>query len=191
MKFCKKDRLAQERRYANVDDFRQVFTTDKDRLYQLALLLAGNQEIAERIFASSLDDAVKSTGIFIDWARNWVKHTVIQNAIGIVHPQPRDDSDFYMPASPAVTGAPLDVQDRELALNRILELDDFERFVFVITVLEHYSDHDCALMLSAFFRDVRHSRVRAMQKIAAVDGSRSAFAERTPALPPQQQIFVP
>jgi hypothetical protein len=48
----------------------------------------------------------------------------------------------FPPQPPPKHAAPLDVQNRELALNRILELDDFERFVFVITVLEHYSDHD-------------------------------------------------
>jgi hypothetical protein len=32
-----------------------------------------------------------------------------------------------------------------LELNAILRLEDFERFVFIMSVLEHYSEHDCVL----------------------------------------------
>jgi len=192
VKFCKRDRLAEERKYAGADDFRQVFTNDRDRLYELAFLLAGDMEKAERIIGAGLEDSVKSTGVFKDWAHNWAKHTVIQNAIRLVNPQPRVDADFYVPESLFTTFKALNIQDREIALPRILDLAEFDRFVFVITVLEHYSDHDCALLLSAFFRDVRHSRLRAMRNIAVLENGEASFVESTPPerARPQLQVQV-
>jgi DNA-directed RNA polymerase specialized sigma24 family protein len=190
MTFCKKDRLAEERKYASAEDFRQVFTNDRARLYELAFLLSGDRGKAERILATSLEDSEKSTGVFKDWAHNWAKHTVIQSAIRIVGPQPRGDADYYRPMNLPASGELLKLQDHELATSRIFELDDFDRFVFVLTVLQRYSDHDCALLLSAFFRDVRHSRLRGMQKMAAVESNEAAFAESTPSALARPQVQI-
>jgi hypothetical protein len=44
----------------------------------------------------------------------------------------------------------------------VLSLDDFERFVFVLTVLEQYSDWDCAFLLSCFIDDFWNARMRAL-----------------------------
>ncbi|HEX8924544.1 MAG TPA: hypothetical protein VF786_02070 [Terriglobales bacterium] len=179
MTFRKRSRLEEERKYANAEDFQQVFTVDGNRLYQLAFMLAGDRETAERIITAGLEDTMNSTGVFKDWARNWAKHAVIRNAIRIVNPQPREDAEFYVSATLPTTIEPINLQDRELALNRVLNLAEFDRFVFVITVLERYTDHDCALLLSAFLRDVRHSRFRAIQNLAALGSGEPAFIEST------------
>lgn len=44
----------------------------------------------------------------------------------------------------------------------VLALEDFERFVFVISVLEHYSVHECALLLGCSQQTVREGRTRAL-----------------------------
>jgi DNA-directed RNA polymerase specialized sigma24 family protein len=46
-----------------------------------------------------------------------------------------------------------------------LSLEDFERFVFIMSVLEHYSDHDCALLLDCSVREILESRARALREL--------------------------
>lgn len=51
------------------------------------------------------------------------------------------------------------------AMDAVLGLEDFERFVFVISVLEHYSEHDCGLLLGCSAREVREARGRAVEEL--------------------------
>ena len=39
-------------------------------------------------------------------------------------------------------------------------------FVFVMSVLEHFSDHDCSILLGYARRDIITLRTRAMQRLA-------------------------
>ena len=43
--------------------------------------------------------------------------------------------------------------------------EDFERFVFTMSVLEHYSEHDCALLLGRSVPEVREARTRALHAL--------------------------
>ena len=49
---------------------------------------------------------------------------------------------------------------RHFELAAVLALEDFERFVFVMSVLERYSEHDCALLLGCTRRQVNEARER-------------------------------
>ena len=53
-------------------------------LYLLAFLLTANHKQAERCFASTLEEAFKEQAVFKEWARSWVKHGLIENAIEIL-----------------------------------------------------------------------------------------------------------
>ncbi len=57
-------------------------------------------------------------------------------------------------------------QEADAAIASILGLEDFERFVFVLSVLESYSDQDCSVLLSCSRQDVREGRMRAVQHVA-------------------------
>jgi hypothetical protein len=39
------------------------------------------------------------------------------------------------------------------------------RFVFIMSILEHYSDHDCALLLGCSVRDIPEARARALREL--------------------------
>jgi hypothetical protein len=62
-----------------------------------------------------------------------------------------------------------------------LELEDFERFVFVMSILEHYSDYDCALLLGCTRRDIEEARTRALAHLTdshqTVSSSQTHFEE--------------
>jgi hypothetical protein len=60
-----------------------------------------------------------------------------------------------------------------------LTLEDFERFVFVITVLEGHSEHECALLLNSSIRDVRNARIRAMEHVALAERSATVAVRST------------
>jgi hypothetical protein len=51
----------------------------------------------------------------------------------------------------------------------ILALDAFERFVFVMSVLERQSDEDCSSLLECSRRDIIIARILAIQCLASTD----------------------
>jgi hypothetical protein len=56
--------------------------------------------------------------------------------------------------------------DQDVSIKSVLELLAFDRFVFVMSVLERYSDRDCALLLNCSNVDVADARIRAFQQLA-------------------------
>ena len=51
---------------------------------------------------------------------------------------------------------------------RIVALHSFERFVFVMSILEKYSAHECSLLLGCFRRDVINAQATAVRHLASV-----------------------
>src|SRR5437667_1506219 len=51
----------------------------------------------------------------------------------------------------------------------VFRLEPFERFVFVMSVLEGYSNQECALLLNCMRQDVVTLRARALQHLALAD----------------------
>jgi hypothetical protein len=149
--------------YATIEDFRRIFIEGTDDLYQLSFLLTANHEKAEQCFVAGLEESVKSNSVFREWARSWTKRVIIQNAIRELKPSPPIASSSSSVA-PYSTGEPLN-QDLHFTLDRVLRLGDFDRFVFVISVLEHYSDHDCAMLLGCSSRQVAEARVRGFEQL--------------------------
>jgi hypothetical protein len=47
----------------------------------------------------------------------------------------------------------------------VIELAPLERFVFVMSVLERYSDNDCSILLGCTRRDIASVRIRGMQQL--------------------------
>ena len=54
----------------------------------------------------------------------------------------------------------------------VLELAPLERFVFVMSVLERYSDNDCSILLRCARREVAAVRTQAMQQLGMLLSSR-------------------
>ena len=131
-------------------------------LYLLSLLLTGDHEKAEQSFVAGLENAVKRNTVFKEWARSWARRVIIQNATRIMNPQPSDENEFLRSVS---TGIDDRNRSEPVEIAAVLGLRTFDRFIFVMSVLESYSDLDCSLLLSCSRRDVRAARVRALQQI--------------------------
>ena len=150
--------------YAGVDDFFSVFTDCMDQLYQLSFLLTADHQKAKRCFVAGLDESVTSNRVFREWARSWAKRAIIQNAIREVKPHSSLSNLYAFAVSDYVVEVP--GGERHFTLNSILALPDFERFVFVMSVLERYSDHDCAILLGCTGQEIREARVRSYSRLA-------------------------
>jgi hypothetical protein len=152
-----------ENRYATCQDFLQVFNEDIHGLYQLSFLLAGDHQKGERCFVAGMEDCAKENRVFREWARTWAKRVIVQSAIRELQPRPdHSDSFALLPTAFSHKNASVERFD----VDAVLGLADFERFVFVLCVLERYREHECALLLSCSASEVREARTQAIQELA-------------------------
>jgi|SRR5580700_8870060 hypothetical protein len=155
--------------YASSADFRRVFDQDMNSLYLLSFLLTADREKAERCFVSGLEDAVEGNPVFKEWARSWARRVIIVNAVRAINPRPMEENGGSSSAPVSSNGKTPPVEQAEIAA--VLALEPFERFVYVVTVLERYSDQDCSLLLGCARRDVVAARTRAFEQIGSAKAS--------------------
>ena len=147
--------------YAHHADFCDVFGKDTKPLYLLAFLLTANHKESEQCFVSTVEDVFKEPAVFKEWARSWVKRKLIENAIGIVSPASARNGqkrDLWCAAKRETQG--------EWEIDTVTQLAAFERFVFVMTILERYSNWDCALLLGCGMDKVVQARMTALRRLA-------------------------
>jgi len=152
-----------ENRYATCRDFLKIFDEDMHGLYQLSFLLVGDHQKGERCFVAGVEDCAKENRVFREWARVWAKRVIVQNAIRELQPRPRhSDSSALAATAFSQKKGPIG----HFEVDAVLGLADFERFVFVLCVLERYREHECALLLDSSASEVREARTRAIQELA-------------------------
>jgi len=148
--------------YATGQDFCRIFRDDMNRLYLLSFLLTADHPLAEKCFVQGLEDAKSGNPVFKEWARSWARRMIISNAIRMIDPRANrtglNDAWIREEVDPITT-------TKEMAA--ILALPAFERFAFVMSILEGYSDRECALLLQCSTGDVIAARTRALQKVGA------------------------
>jgi len=156
-----------EARYASSEDFRRIFEEDLHGLYQLAFLLTGDHQKAERCFVAGLEDCVvKESRVFREWARTWAKRVIVQNAIRELHPQSSHSNSSARASIVFSPNRQLSDSSGDFDKDAVARLADFERFVFVLCVLERYREHECALFLSCSDSEVREARAQAIGQFA-------------------------
>ncbi len=159
-------REEQANQYASREDFHTIFSEHLNELYQLSFLLTRDPAKAERCLVGGIEDCVAENRVFREWARSWAKRTIVQNAIRELKPRPsHSNSPLSETISPHIGQLSIG-PGGHFAIDAVLGLEDFDRFVFVMSVLEHYSEHDCALLLGCSARDIREGRTRALKELA-------------------------
>jgi len=144
--------------YATAADFCRIFEDDMNRLYQLSLLLTADPELAEKCFVRGLETSRDSNPVFKEWAESWARRAIVINAIRIIGPGPGMVSARI---ARQINGLP-----EELAA--VIGLKPFDRFVFVMSVLESYSDRDCRLLLGCTNSDIVQARTGAFKQLGAL-----------------------
>jgi len=160
--------------YATSEVFRKVFTEDMAGLYLLSFLLTASHEKAEQCFVAGLEDCVKRNSVFKEWARSWAKRTIVHNAIQTIAPRPTRASESFAEIQREADHKRQETQDQHHAIASVLVLVGFDRFVFVMSVLERYTEKECSVLLGCSQQDVREARIRALQQIAEYTKHNSA-----------------
>ena len=150
-------------RYATCQDFLKIFDEDMQGLYQLSFLLTGDHQKGERCFVAGMEDCAKENRVFREWARTWAKRVIVQNAIRELQPRP---SHSYSFALVPTAFSHKNGSSEHFDVDAVLGLADFERFVFVLCVLERYREHECALLLGCSASEVREARTQAIEELA-------------------------
>lgn len=147
--------------YATHSDFCSVFLQQLDRLYSLALILTGDEFRAEECLLAAFDSCEQQNLVFKESAVSWSRRTVIKIAIRFMSPAP------FGTARHSLLGNRSNLNvDPDVSIGRLLELPAFDRFAYVMSVLEGYADRDCALLLGCPCADVVAARIRAFQQIS-------------------------
>jgi hypothetical protein len=146
--------------YATKADFCRIFQKDMNRLYFLSFLLTGDHSVAEQCFVGGLHMSHEGNPVFKEWAESWARRAIIRNAIRMIRPRPTEAS--ISAAAGRTTG---DTATEPAEIAAVVDLPAFERFAFVMSVLERYSDQECSLLLNCTRGEVSAARTRALQQM--------------------------
>jgi len=147
--------------YATRRDFCRIFEKNMSPLYLLSFLLTGEQVTADQCFVGGLHIAQEGNLVFKEWAESWARRTIILNAIRMIRPRLASER------KPVAVDREVSHPGLEEAeIKAVVALPAFERFVFVMSVLEHYSDHECSIHLNCRVGDIRAARTRALKLIS-------------------------
>ena len=133
-------------------------------MYLLSFLLTADHDKAEQCLVSTIGEAPEGIGVFVDWTRLWARRAVIEHAIYLIVPAPEHADDV----SRISLTEPARWTDN-IPFAAILLLDAFERFVFVMSILEGESDEECAILLRCSRCHVMMARVLALQRQSSTD----------------------
>jgi hypothetical protein len=169
--------------YANCVDCWNILTDEMHNLYLLSFLLTADLDKAEQCFVSGMGECEEEISVFMAWAQARARRTILKRAIRMIRPAPEraDDFSFAHFKGSAASG-------KANFFGAIVALNAFERFVYVMSVLERQSDDDCSALLRCSRRDVIIGRELALGRLAnthnlcdqpaeAVGGWRTMFAK--------------
>lgn len=147
--------------YAMSEDFCRLFKEDVEGLYLLSYMLMADHEKAEQCFVGGLEDSVNGNSVYKQWARSWARRRIIQCAIRAIAPAVHKDEGLNVEAE----------SEGNPALAAILHLTTFERFVFVMSTLEGYSDQECSILLRCSRGEVATARVQALRNLSKLNAA--------------------
>jgi hypothetical protein len=158
---------ARSNEYASFGDFCRIYVEQMNSFYLLSFLLTADPQKAEQCFISGFDDCVSNRFVFKERASLWARRNIILQAIRLLRPRPNDEGELNKTNLPlSRESVPTEVRTHP-NFARIVELDTFERFVFIMSLLEKYSGQECSLLLGCFRGDVIRARTAAILHLAS------------------------
>jgi hypothetical protein len=148
-------------RYATRSDYCRIFREDMPSLYLLAFLLTTNHARAEQCYVESMENVSKGNPVLKEWVRSSIKRNVIQSAIRMVFCESTQ------------------LQDRDVwhesplryVVDTVTRLAPLMRFVFVMSVLEPYSDRECSRLLNRTVQDVIDAKSQALRTAFSISAA--------------------
>ena len=152
-----------------------ILIEEMHSLYLFSFLLTADNDKADQCFVCGLGECVEGISAFMDWARSWARRTILKHAIRMIRPAPEHTDNSSVGLKEAATSG------KTSFFAAIVALSAFERFVFVMSVLEKHSDEDCSMLLRCSRWDIMIARELALERLANThDGcDQSARAARS------------
>lgn len=182
--------------YTTSADFCRIFERDVNRLYMLAFLLTGDHASAQKCFVLGLEDSKNGNPVFKNWAESWARRSIIANAIRMIHPRPQLAALDHQSANESGLGGRAGKGDPAAVthlgtfseeVRAVIALPAFQRFAFVMSVLEGYSNREAALLLDCSVIELVAARTHALQqiggrpelhrKLAGIDATEASLAD--------------
>jgi len=161
-----KYRNARATEYAVSGDFCRIFVEQMNNLYLLSLLLTADRKKAEECFLSGFEDSLRNNSVFKERAYLWARRSIVLQAIRSLRPQPSNENESSEPGfSSLMETVPAEMTAYPNFVS-VVRLNSFERFVFIMSVLEMYSPQECSLLLGCFRRDVINARTAAIRHLS-------------------------
>ncbi|HEX5433044.1 MAG TPA: hypothetical protein VFY05_02305 [Candidatus Angelobacter sp.] len=185
--FCSRNRRSLRSsagEHATSEDFQRIFSEDMAGLHLLAYLLTADHQLAEAVFVAGLEDTIDGNPVFREWARPWSQRAIVKRAIKIMAPSPKESHRSSVHMDPQTGNEELDALARSTT-----NLSTFQRFVFVLSVLEGYSIMECAALLSCAPADVIAAKVDALKLVAVHDNNQPEMPE--PLINSWKSLFTP
>jgi hypothetical protein len=154
--------------YATSSDFCQIYVEQINSLYLLSVLLTADPQKAERCFLSGFEDSVNSNHVFKERAHSWARRNIILHAIRLLCPRPNDENESNEARLLSLNGTVPAEMHAHPSFARILGLNSFERFIFIMSILEKHSVHECSLLLGCFRQDVISARTASIRHLVGV-----------------------
>jgi hypothetical protein len=148
-------------KYSTAADFVELYNEEMRSLFLLSILLTADAERAEQCFVGALEECLNGFGVSIEWADLWARRVILKHAIMLVKPVPA------VPNCRSRRGHHWNSKrNGDNMVDALLTLATFDRFVFVMSLLERQSDQDCSVLLSCNRCDVESARARALRWLA-------------------------
>ncbi len=167
----KRNIAAEKDSSATADDLHSIFAKEIAGLFRLALLLTGDAEEAETCLILAMRDCFKSRTAPKEQAHIWARRVLVRKAIQLI--LGAKDTSFGEirrgSASQTCLWPRLDSMEILPESLAILDLSNFERFVFVLCVREGYDIQDCAQILGRSENDVRDALAQATCRIVSFE----------------------
>jgi hypothetical protein len=163
--------------YATKEDFCRIFSQEMQSLYLLSLLLTADHEKASQCFVTGLDRCSEGRPVFNEWARSWTRRIIVQNAIRMISPKANPIRETSVLTVTSIAAH----SENQAFLLAVTQLPPFERFAFVLSTLERYSDRDCRAFLGCSGHELINARARAVELLPVLHS-------RSQTLPRSKQI---
>src|ERR1700739_2873149 len=130
------------RPYPAVAECVRTVNAELHSLYLLSFLLTADADKAEQCLVGAIAEWMEGIGDCMEWAHSGGRRAVLKHALPLMTPAPEHADSMPLFALQASLPS---AQDDPYA--SVLLLDHFERFVFVMAILEGQSEEECAHLL--------------------------------------------
>ncbi|MGA3224374.1 MAG: hypothetical protein ABSC65_11480 [Acidobacteriaceae bacterium] len=154
---------------ASNQEIESAFVEQRDYLEWIALLITGDQALANQAVINASDLSASSSSVFRDWLTGWTKSATVRAAVRDVRDLISASANHYTDSSCGHPECDVLSDDQIASLRHldtrdiIVALDPLARSALVLRGIQHFSIADCALLLDTPRRIVAAAYCQALR----------------------------